>query len=48
MVSYNYALERLVIQAPSPMAADSERALTLLHTRIGQYCRSGQQITAKG
>ncbi len=35
-------------QAPSPMAADSERALTLLHTRIGQYCRSGQQITAKG
>jgi hypothetical protein len=48
MVSYNYALERLAIQAPSPMAADSERALTLLHTRIGQYCRSGQQITAKG
>jgi len=48
MVSYNYALERLAIQAPSPMAADGERALTLLHTRIGQYCRSGQQITAKG
>jgi hypothetical protein len=48
MVSYNYALERLVIQAPSPMAADSERALTLLHTRIGQYCRSGQLVTAKG
>jgi len=48
MVSYNYALERLVIQAPSPMAADGERALTLLHTRIGQYCRSGQLVTAKG
>jgi hypothetical protein len=48
MVSYNYALERLAIQAPSPMAADSERALTLLHTRIGQYCRSGQVVTAKG
>lgn len=48
MISYNYALERLAIQAPSPMAADGERALTLLHTRIGQYCRSGQQITAKG
>jgi hypothetical protein len=47
MISYNYALERLVIQAPSSMAADGERALTLLHTRIGQYCRSGQQITAK-
>jgi hypothetical protein len=48
MVSYNYALERLAIQAPSSMAADGERAITLLHTRIGQYCRSGQQITAKG
>jgi hypothetical protein len=48
MISYNYALERLAIQAPSPMAADSERALTLLHTRIGQYCRSGQLVTAKG
>jgi hypothetical protein len=48
MISYNYALERLAIQAPSPMAADSERALTLLHTRIGQYCRSGQVVTAKG
>jgi hypothetical protein len=29
------------------MAADGERALTLLHNRIGQYCRSGQQMTAK-
>jgi hypothetical protein len=48
MISYNYALERLAIQAPSSRAADGERALTLLHTRIGQYCRSGQQITAKG
>ena len=48
MTSYNYALERLAIQAPSPMAAAGERALTLLHTRIGQYCRSGQVITAKG
>jgi len=48
MTSYNYALERLAIQAPSPMAADGERALTLLHTRIGQYCRSGQIVTAKG
>jgi len=50
MVSYNYALERLVIHAPSPIAADGERALTLLHTRIGQYCRGGPQsvVTAKG
>jgi hypothetical protein len=50
MVSYNYALERLVIHAPSPIAADGERALTLLHTRIGQYCRGGPQsvVTADG
>jgi hypothetical protein len=48
MISYNYALERLAIQAPSSMAADGERALTLLHTRIGQYCRGGQLVTAKG
>jgi hypothetical protein len=48
MISYNYALERLAIQAPSSRAADGERALTLLHTRIGQYCRSGQLVTAKG
>jgi hypothetical protein len=50
MASYNYALERLVIHAPSPMAAESERALTLLHTRVGQYCRGGPQsvVTVKG
>jgi len=41
MSAYSYALERLVIRAPSPMAADSERALMLLHARIGQYCRGG-------
>jgi hypothetical protein len=48
MLSYNYALERLVVHAPSPLAAESERALTLLHTRIGQYCRGGQSVTVKG
>ena len=49
IVVAHHALERLVVHAPSPLAADSERALTLLHTRIGQYCRSGQSVaTAKG
>src|SRR5215831_12247611 len=48
MVSYNYALERLVVHAPAPLAAESERALTLLHARIGQYCRGGQSVTGKG
>jgi len=45
-----YALERLVVHAPLPLAAECERALTLLHTRIGQYCRGGPQsvVTMKG
>jgi len=50
MLTYNYALERMVIRAPSPLAADSERSLALLHARIAQYCRGGQQggVTVKG
>lgn len=46
LTAYSYALERLVIHAPSPMAADSERALALLHGRVGQYCRGGPQNVA--
>jgi hypothetical protein len=36
--SYRFALERLVISAPSAAAADADRALTLLQLQIGQYC----------
>jgi hypothetical protein len=32
---YRYALERLVIAYPSPMAVDAERALNLLRQQIG-------------
>jgi hypothetical protein len=39
--AYGYALERLVIHAPSPMAADTERELSMLSGRIAQYCQSG-------
>lgn len=46
--SYRYALERLVIGAPSASAADAERSLTLLQTRIGGYCASGRAVVAKG
>ena len=35
--SYRVALERLVIAAPSPMAVEAERALTLLQQRAGAY-----------
>jgi len=39
--SYGYALERLVIRTPSPLAVDTERAIAMLSSRIGQYCQVG-------
>jgi len=35
--SYRFALERLVIAAPSPLAVEAERSLMLLHQRISAY-----------
>jgi hypothetical protein len=35
--SYRIALERMVIAAPSPVAVEAERALTLLQQRISGY-----------
>jgi hypothetical protein len=35
--SYRVALERLVIAAPSPIAVEAERSLTLLEQRIARY-----------
>ena len=35
--SYRIALERLVIAAPSPIAVEAERQLTLLRQRIASY-----------
>jgi len=35
--SYQLALERLVVEVPSPMAAEAERAITLLQTRIAAH-----------
>jgi hypothetical protein len=34
--SYRYALERLVIATPTPIAVETERSLTLLQTRIAE------------
>jgi hypothetical protein len=39
--AYSYALERLVIRAPSSAAVEAERALAMLHGRINGYCRGG-------
>ncbi len=36
-LSYKIALERMVIAAPSPVAVEAERALTLLQQRITNY-----------
>lgn len=35
--SYRFALERLVIQTPSPQAIDIERAITAMQTEIARY-----------
>ena len=35
--SYKIALERLVIEAPSPVAVEAERSLKLLQQRISAY-----------
>lgn len=37
VASYQIALERLVIAAPSPLAVEAERQLTLLRQRIAAY-----------
>jgi hypothetical protein len=48
--SYGYALERLVLAAPSAKAVEAERSLTLLRTRIGHYCQraASGRIVSKG
>jgi len=43
--TYHYALERLVIMAPSATAVEVERTLTLLQMRIGQYCQRAEGAT---
>jgi hypothetical protein len=35
--SYRFALERLVIQSPSPRAVDIERAITAMNAEISHY-----------
>ena len=47
-VSYLYALDRLVVRLPSQDAADGERSINLLQTRIGQYCSRGHRVIEKG
>jgi hypothetical protein len=37
VASYRLALERMVIAAPSPMAVEAERSLTLLQQRAGAH-----------
>jgi hypothetical protein len=46
---YRYALERLVIAAPSPSAAEADRTLNLLNMRIAAHCKPvvGARVVAK-
>lgn len=37
VASYHYALERLVIMVPSPLAVDTERALKQLEAEVARY-----------
>jgi hypothetical protein len=46
--SYRFALERLVIIAPSSNAAEAERSLTLLQARTDAYCATAPAVVAKG
>jgi hypothetical protein len=46
--SYRFALERLVISAPSSNAVEGERSLTLLQTRTDGYCPTAPAVVAKG
>ncbi|MPZ39099.1 MAG: hypothetical protein GEU95_13775 [Rhizobiales bacterium] len=50
VASYRYALERLVIAVPSPGAAEADRAIGLLVTRLGQYCNGigGATVAVRG
>ena len=47
--AYRYTLERLVIAAPSPSAAEADRTLNLLAMRIGAHCKphAGAHVVAK-
>jgi hypothetical protein len=48
--SYRYALERLVVAVPSPAAAEADRAIELLKTRIAHYCNGveGGTVAVRG
>jgi hypothetical protein len=38
VISYRYALERLVIAVPSEGAAETDRAISQIATQVAQYC----------
>jgi hypothetical protein len=46
--AYHFALERLVISAPSSNAAEAERSLTLLQAQTDRYCATAPAVVAKG
>jgi len=50
IVSYRFALERLVIAVPALSAAEADRAIGYLATQLGQYCSGveGATVAVRG
>jgi len=50
IAAYRYALDHQVVAAPSPLAADAERAIELLQQRVVQNCQAavGPVLVSKG
>jgi hypothetical protein len=49
VASYRYALERMVVAVPSRSAAEADRAVTMLATRLQPFCGGrGGAVAAKG
>jgi hypothetical protein len=46
--SYRFALERLIVSVPSSGAAEVDRSLRLLQSRIDGYCAQAHPIVRKG
>jgi hypothetical protein len=50
VVAYRYALEHEAVAAPSPAAADADRAIDVLQQRIARHCRVANEplVVSKG
>jgi hypothetical protein len=47
VAAYRFALERLAITVPSASAAEADRSINLLYTRLGSYCGAGAVVASR-